>query len=50
MIVIMVMSVPVPVIVIKTTPLVVAMLYVDGVAVLIVDMLGAVGCRCRIGV
>ena len=42
--------VPVPVIVIKTTLLVVAMLDVDGVAVLTEAMLGTVGChRCWIG-
>ena len=48
---IMVMNVPVAVLVVVILIVVVAMLDVDRVAVLIVDMLGAVGChRCRIGV
>ena len=51
MTVIMVMSVPAAVLVVVTLIVVVAMLDVDRVAVLTVDMLGAVGChRCRIGV
>ena len=51
MTVIMVMSVPAAVLVVMALIVVVAMLDVDRVAVLIVNMLGAVGChRCRIGV
>ena len=47
----MVMSVPAAVLVVATLIVVVAMLDVDRVAVLTVDMLGAIGChRSRIGV
>ena len=47
----MVMSVPAAVLVVVILIVVVSMLDVDRVAVLIVAMLGAVGChRCRIGV
>ena len=48
---IMVMSVPAALLVVMTLIVVVAMPNVDRVAVLTVNMLGAVGChRCRIGV
>ena len=48
---IMVMSVPAVVLVVMALIVVVAILDVDRVAVLTVNMLGAVGCdRCRIGV
>jgi hypothetical protein len=51
MTVIMVMSVPAAVLVVMTLIVVVAMLDVDRVAILTVNMSGAVGChRCRIGV
>ena len=51
MTVIMLMSVPAAVLVVMTLIVVVAMLHVGRVAVLTVNMLGAVGCdRWRIGV